>query len=89
MVEFTKEALADLEGIRAYIARDYPDRAARIAAEIVAKCKLLDNRPHIGRPGREPGTRELSTARPWVVVYELRAGGPVVLRVWHSSQSRE
>jgi toxin ParE1/3/4 len=88
VVEFTTDALADLEGIRAHIAQEYPDRAARIAAEIINRCSLLDSRPHMGRPGREPGTRELSTAHPWVVVYEIRNDGPVVLRIWHSSQSR-
>jgi toxin ParE1/3/4 len=88
LVKFTKEALGDLEGIRAYIAVEYPDRAARIAGEIVHKCRILDSNPLIGRPGREPGTRELSTARPWVVVYEVGESGPVILRVWHSSQSR-
>jgi toxin ParE1/3/4 len=89
VVKFTKEALDDLECIRAHIALEYPERAARIAAGIMEKCKLLDSNPHVGRHGREPGTRELSTARPWVVVYEVGNSGPVVLRVWHSSQSRE
>jgi len=89
MAIFTKEALADLEAIRAYIALEHPQRAALIAAGIIGKCKNLESNPRIGRPGREPGTRELNTVTPWVVVYEIGKNGPVVLRVWHNSQSRE
>jgi addiction module RelE/StbE family toxin len=88
VVAFTDEAIEDLETIRNQIALDYPQRANRIANEIVAKCKILDLHPLIGRLGMEPGTRELSTAKPWVIVYEVVGGSCTVLRLWHSSQSR-
>ncbi len=88
-MDFSKDARDDLAENRAHIALEAPERAARIASEIASKCRILDSSPHIGRPGRVPGTRELSTARPWVVVYEVVKGRVSVLRVWHSSQSRE
>jgi toxin ParE1/3/4 len=88
VVEFSEEAILDLEGIRNQIALDYPQRATRIANEIVVKCKILDHHPLIGRPGVEPGTRELSTAMPWVIVYEAAGSSVTVLRIWHSRQSR-
>jgi len=88
VVQFSSEAIADLQSIKAYIARDSDMRAAQVTAMIRRKCDMLDKHKMIGRPGVEPGTRELSTAKPWVIVYELRAEGAYILRVWHSRQSR-
>jgi toxin ParE1/3/4 len=89
MVEFSAEAVADLINIREYIAQNNPETAARIAAMIRQKSQLLNTSPLAGRPGRERGTRELSTAKPWVIVYEITTDGPYVLRIWHGRQSRK
>ncbi len=45
---------------------------------------------HIGRPGLEPGTREL-IEHPYIIVYEVfeRQGEIVVWSVVHGAQDRE
>lgn len=88
MVQFTYAAVDDLDDIYRFIARDNPVEAARTVEEIEAACRPLDNFAKLGKPGVEPGTREIQAARNWVVVYELIGGAPVVLRIWHSRQSR-
>lgn len=52
-------ALARLQEIRAYVARDQPEAAARLATRIVALVEALKDHPYLGRTGSEPGVREL------------------------------
>ncbi len=52
-------ARARLQEIRAYVARDKPDAAGRLATRIVTVVEALRNHPHLGRAGAEPGIREL------------------------------
>jgi toxin ParE1/3/4 len=45
--------------------------------------------PKRGRKGTNPGTRELTTIFPFVIVYELDANEDVaILRIWHGAQHR-
>jgi toxin ParE1/3/4 len=82
------EAIADLVALRAYIARDDPAAAQRVAFHIIRNVEtLLSGRPEMGRPGRVPGTRELVIPRtPYVVPYRLVDGALQILRVFHSSR---
>ena len=42
--------------------------------------------PELGRPDREPGTRELGVAGlPWIVVYEIAPDGIDVARIIHGA----
>jgi len=56
---WTRPALADLEGIGDFIARDNPNAADRIVMRIVKAVEMLRDHPHLGRAGRIAGTREL------------------------------
>jgi plasmid stabilization system protein ParE len=58
-VILSPEAIEDLQRIRAYIARVNPTAGSRIAVQIVVACDRLEYLPNRGRPGREPGTREI------------------------------
>lgn len=87
-VVFTRRALRDLASIHSRIGEDRPMAASRVAVELVAACDRLELFPERGRPGIEPGTRELTTVWPYVIVY--RIGGDIieVLSVWHGRQDR-
>jgi len=87
-VEFRRAALADLAYIHDYIAERNPQAALRMAREIVDACEKLELFPERGRAGRQPGTRELTTVWPYIIVYRYDAGLVSILRVWHGRQSR-
>jgi len=43
--------------------------------------------PGRGRRGRHPGTRELATISPYIIVYEADHSGEVwILRIWHGAR---
>ena len=54
-------AEADLHLLREHIALDSPRAADRMGRKLVQACLNLGGLPHRGRPGLEPGTRELTT----------------------------
>ena len=60
------------------------------AAVRIAQALALAAVPYKGRPGRAPGTRELSAVPPYVMVYEVDDDAQVIqiLRVWHAAQNR-
>ena len=84
-VVWFRSAIADLEEARAYIARDDPKAARRVASALVASVDRLSEYPGIGRPGRIPGTRELVVSRtPYLIPYRVRDGVVEILRVFHA-----
>ena len=87
-VILSPEALADLAAIRDYIGADNPFAASRVAVQIVAACDRLALMPERGRPGLDPGTRELTAAWPYVIVYRVTPDAVEILRIWHGAQDR-
>ena len=87
-VDFSAEAIADLENIRAYIGADSPFAASRVAVQVVAACDRLEHFPDRGRPGLVPGTRELTSAWPYVIVYRVTSEAVQIIRIWHGAQDR-
>jgi toxin ParE1/3/4 len=82
-------ALARLREIRAYVARDKPDAAARLAIRIVVLVEALKEHPYLGRMGSEPGVRELVVGgTPYLVFYRVGAKRITITTVWHGAQSR-
>ena len=80
-------ALADLRALRAYIARDDPGAARRVASRIRAAVERLADHPGAGRPGRVSGTRELVVAgTPYLVPYRVKGPAIEILRVYHGAQ---
>ena len=85
---WSPEAIQDLGALRSYIAEDNPAAAQRMALRIVeaVEQRLPDN-PHVGRPGRVPGTRELVIPRtPYIVPYRVHRGALEILRVYHGAR---
>jgi toxin ParE1/3/4 len=87
-VIWSPEAIEDLISLKAYIAQDDPAAARRVALRIVhAVEQLLPENPHMGRPGRVPGTRELVIPQtPYVVPYRMQRGAFQILRVYHGAR---
>ena len=87
-INWTELALDDLSEIQQFITQDNPFAARTLAARIVEAAESLAEFPDRGRPGDEPGTRELSNVRPYVIVYRVLETEVQILRVWHGAQSR-
>jgi toxin ParE1/3/4 len=87
-VVLTADALADLANIRGYIGEHNPFAATRVAVQLIATCDRLEYLPERGRPGIVPGTRELTTLWPYVIVYRITPAAVEILRIWHGAQDR-
>jgi toxin ParE1/3/4 len=87
-VRWSVEALKDLRSLQAYIAKDNPAAAKKVAMAIVQAVEInLPENPHMGRPGRVSGTRELVIAQTsYIVPYRVKAGAIQVLRVYHGAR---
>jgi toxin ParE1/3/4 len=90
-VEIVWSALARtrLWEIRAYVARDKPEAAERLAMRIVAIVETLRNHPCLGRVGAEPGVRELVIGgTPYIVLYRVQRERVVISTIWNAKQQR-
>ena len=86
-VVWTREALANLELIRAYIEQFDPNAAVRLTAQLFAAGDSLRDFPRRGRPSGD-GVRELPTVPPYVVQYEVHGDIAYILRIKHGAQRR-
>jgi len=88
-VVWRAKALADAVRIVRYIAADNPVTARRVGRELLLAGDSLEMFPHRGRPGVQPGTRELVVMPPYVIVYRVSGVDMVtILRIWHAAQDR-
>ena len=87
-LRWTAAAADDLESISDYLHLQNPQVAEQTVDRLYAEISELSRFPSRGRPGREPGTRELVlSGLPYVVIF--RTADPVVqvLRISHGSQN--
>ncbi|MFO1430658.1 MAG: type II toxin-antitoxin system RelE/ParE family toxin [Candidatus Competibacteraceae bacterium] len=81
------DAVTDLRQLRAYIAQDNPQAAARVARRIQQATSRLIDQPALGRPGRVPDTRELIISNtPYIVAYRITGTTVTILRVLHAAR---
>ena len=93
-VRWTTDAADDLERICDYIAESRPESARRVAQltpasaqSVVERIGTLETFPHLGRPGRVQGTREIAfPPLPFVAIYEVREEQIILLRILHAAQ---
>ncbi|HEY1362392.1 MAG TPA: type II toxin-antitoxin system RelE/ParE family toxin [Xanthobacteraceae bacterium] len=87
-IEWSPQALEDLQSIRAYVAEDDPVAAQRLVLRIISAVELhLPENPYMGRPGRVPGTRELVVVKtPYIVPYRVWGTALQILRVYHGAR---
>lgn len=88
IVRYTRQAVADLDEARAYIALGRPRAAEAVASRIREAIEGLRLFPERGRTGRVPGTRELVIPRtPFVVPYRIAGREIQVLAVLHGARA--
>ena len=87
-IRWSDEALEDLRSLYAYIARDNPAAAPKVAMAVVEAVEAnLPENPQMGRPGRVSGTRELVIPQtPYIVPYRIKAGTIQILRVYYGAR---
>ena len=86
-VFWSPRAISHLADLRAYIARDNPDAAGRVAMALLSAVERLADLPNLGRPGRVSGTRELVVSGTrYVIPYRLRGDSLEVIAVFHGRQ---
>ena len=86
-IVWSPRAIKHLAHLRAYIARDNPKGANRIAGALLEAVERLAELPNLGRPGRVAGTRELVVpGTRYVIPYRLRTDRLEVIAVFHARQ---
>ena len=87
IVRYTRQALADLDEARAYIALDRPGMAQAVGRRIYEAVSGLAQHPDRGRLGRVAGTRELVVAgTPFVAAYRVTSKHVDVLTIMHGAR---
>lgn len=89
-LEWTDEALDELDNHLAWYAERNPFAAERMADEVDEAAHSLIAQPiaHPGRIGAIAGARELVVGHrtPFTLIYRDRGGVVEILHVWHQSQ---
>jgi addiction module RelE/StbE family toxin len=86
-IVWRQTALNGLENARRYIAKRNPIAATRMFNAILTATERLAVMPHLGRPGRVTGTRELVVPRtPYIVAYTVIDERIDILAVQHGAQ---
>jgi toxin ParE1/3/4 len=88
---FDDLALADLEGIYNWIAKDNPKAAFAVVERLFESAEHLTTFPDMGRPGRDEGTFEWVVPRlPYIMIYEIHRVRDeiIVAAVVHGAQDR-
>ncbi|MCP4320222.1 MAG: type II toxin-antitoxin system RelE/ParE family toxin [Hyphomicrobiales bacterium] len=87
ILNWTIGAQYDLRNIEAYIADDNPTAAKQVVLAIIDYTEKQLTMPHIGRPGRVAGTRELVMPKlPYTIAYRITDDRIDILRVMHQSR---
>ena len=86
-IKWTKAALASVDEIAGFIAKDNPIRATSFVIELKAAVNKLQTRPGMGRAGRVPGTRELLLHKNYIAIYRVRGDDVEILRLHHAART--
>ena len=87
LIKWTKTALASVDEIADFIAKDNPTRATSFMLELQAAVTQLQAHPGMGRAGRIPGTRELVLHKNYIAIYRVRGDAVEILRVHHAARN--
>ncbi len=87
LIKWTKTALASVDEIAGFIAKDNPTRATSFVQELQAAVVKLQAHPGMGRAGRVSGTRELVLHKNYIAMYRVRGDVVEVLRLHHAAQN--
>lgn len=91
-LDWSEDALADLDRFAAFLHQQSPDLAAAVADEIIARAQILSRHPKLGRAlsGREEYRQAVLQVLGGTYVFQYRydSNRIVMLRVFHSRQAR-
>jgi len=86
-IVWSPRAVRHLTAVGDFIAKDSPEAAQRVAVRILEAIELLADQPHIGRPGRIVGIRELViSGTPYIIPYRVRSNRLELIAVFHGRQ---
>jgi toxin ParE1/3/4 len=87
LIKWTRAALASVDEIAGFIAKDNPTRATSFVLELQAAVTKLQAYPGMGRAGRVPGTRELVLHKNYIAIYRVRGDAVEILRLHHAARN--
>ena len=87
LIKWTRAALASVDEIAGFIAKDNPTRATSFVLELQAAVTKLQAHPGMGRAGRAPGTRELVLHKNYIAIYRVRGDDVEILRLHHAARN--
>jgi len=91
-LDWSDDALADLDRFAAFLQEQSPELAAIVAEEIIARAQLLSRHPKLGRPisTREEYRQIVMQVLGGTYVFQYRYDGKrvVMLRVFHGREAR-
>ncbi len=87
LIKWTRAALASVDDIAGFIAKDNPARATSFVLELQAAVTKLQAHPGMGRAGRVPGTRELVLHKNYIAIYRVRGDDVEILRLHHAARN--
>jgi plasmid stabilization system protein ParE len=86
-IVWRRQAARDPAHIFDFVLRQDPGAARNLCDRVERRVAQLRDHPHMGRPGRVAGTRELVVAgTPYVVAYREASSQVDVLAVIHASR---
>ncbi|HUI94685.1 MAG TPA: type II toxin-antitoxin system RelE/ParE family toxin [Xanthobacteraceae bacterium] len=92
-LEWSDDALADLDRFAQFLRDRHPSLAAIVAREIIDKAAILAERPQLGRAisGRPEYRQVVLQVANAAYVFQYRVDGErvVVLRVFHGRETRD
>lgn len=92
VLRWTPEAVQDLVRLREFLGQENPGAAARAALRIREAAAVLRSRPELGRAVEDEAFRDLVApfgGGAYVLRYRIDEDAVVVVRVWHSKESRD
>lgn len=87
LIKWTRAALASVDDIAGFIAKDNPTRATNFVLELQVAVTQLQAHPGMGRAGRVPGTRELVLHKNYIAIYRVRGDDVEILRLHHAARN--
>jgi toxin ParE1/3/4 len=87
VIKWTKTALASVDEIAGFIAKDNPASATSFVLELRDAVTKLQAHPGMGRAGRVPGTRELVLHKNYIAIYRVRGEDVEILRLHHAARN--
>ena len=92
VVEWSQDALDDLERFAAFLQQHHPELAGTVAQEIMARAEVLSEFPRLGRPlAKRKEYRQLVLQvlnAPYVFQYRFADEHLAILRVFHGREAR-